>query len=65
MSDQGPRFFLRVPVGYHEMSEDEQKDAAMEMWRDVMTQLGEVEDAEGLISARTAQDECPDDGHEL
>jgi hypothetical protein len=50
-------------VGYHEMTEEEQKDAAVVMWREVMTQLGE--DAARLMTERVAQDENTDDGHEL
>jgi hypothetical protein len=40
------------------MTEDEQKAAAVAMWRAAMTQLGE--DADRLVSERTAQDECHD-----
>lgn len=45
------------------MTEEEQKDAAVVMWREVMTQLGE--DAARLMTERVAQDENTDDGHEL
>jgi hypothetical protein len=59
MSDQSPRFFLRIPAGYFMMTEDEQKAAAVVMWREVMTQLGENPDK--LIGDRATQDENPDD----
>ena len=60
MSDQAPRFFLRVPASYHELTEEEQKAAAVAMWANSMRQLGE--DADRLIGERTAQNENPDDG---
>ena len=59
MSNQNQRFLLRIPAGYHEMTEDEQKAAAVAMWREVMTQLGE--DANKHIS-ENAQDAHTDDG---
>jgi hypothetical protein len=51
---------LRIPAGYFMMTEDEQKAAAVVMWREVMTQLGENPDK--LIGDRATQDENPDDG---
>ncbi len=59
MADRARRFFLKVPPGYVEMTEDEQKAAAVAMWREVMTQLGE--DANKHIS-ENAQDAHTDDG---
>ncbi len=60
MVERDRRFFFKVPPGYHEMSEAEQKVAALEMWRDVMTQLGE--DPDRLVT-ENAQDECH--GHQV
>jgi hypothetical protein len=40
MSDQAPRFFLRIPAGYHEMSEDGKQAATRAMWADAMVQIG-------------------------
>ncbi len=57
MADRDRPFFLRIPAGYFDMTEDEQKAAAVAMWREVMTQLGENPDK--LVS-ESAQDECPD-----
>jgi hypothetical protein len=60
MSNQNQRFLLRIPAGYHEMTEDEQKAAAVAMWREVMTQLGE--DPDKLTGDRAnAQDDPPDE----
>ncbi|MGO9963004.1 MAG: hypothetical protein ACLPUG_06190 [Acidimicrobiales bacterium] len=63
MVEQSPRFFLRMPAGYFDMTEDEQQAAVMAMWCDAMVQIGE--DPDKLMSARMAQDENPDDDHEL
>jgi len=64
MVDRGRRFFLRLPEHYFEMTEADQKAAALAMWRAAMTQLGE--DPDRLISDRdTAQNENTDDGHGL
>ena len=53
------RFFLRVPLGYFEMTEDERKAAAVEMWSETMVQMGK--DPDRLISERaTALDDNPD-----
>jgi hypothetical protein len=60
MTDRGRRFFLKVPPGYFEMSQDQQKVAAVAMWRGVMVQMGE--DPDKLMTERVAQDECSDDG---
>ena len=59
MVDRNRRFFLRVPVGYDEMSEADQHGAVMAMWREAMVQLGG--DADRLMTARVAQDENSDD----
>jgi hypothetical protein len=57
MPTHDKRFFSRIPVGYFEMTEDEQKAAAVEIWQEVMTQLGE--DPDKLTGDRAAtQDEC-------
>jgi hypothetical protein len=48
---------LRVPKHYLDMTQGEQEVAAMAMWRDTMTQLGE--DPDRLVS-ENAQDECHD-----
>lgn len=61
MVDRTRRFFLRVPVGYDEMSEADQHGAVMAMWREAMVQLGG--DADRLMTARVAQDENSDDAH--
>ena len=58
MVDRDRRFFLRVPVGYDQMSEAEQKAAAVAMWADAMVQMGE--DPDRLIS-ENPKDECPDE----
>ena len=60
MADRDRRFVVRIPVDYFTMSEDEQQAATRAMWADAMRQLGE--DPEGLISARTAQDENTHNG---
>jgi len=44
MIKQFPRFFLKVPEGFFEMPETEQKAAAVGMWRDAMVQLGKDPD---------------------
>jgi hypothetical protein len=54
MADRDRRFFLRVPVGYHEMSEDEQKAAAVAMWRVAMVQMGK--DPDKLVSENPEND---------
>ena len=58
MADRGRRFFLKVPPGYVEMGEAEQKAALVDMWRATMTQLGENPDK--LVS-ENAQDDPPDE----
>ncbi len=57
MPTRDKRFFLRVPKHYLDMTQGEQEVAAMAMWRDTMTQLGE--DPDRLVS-ENAQDECHD-----
>jgi hypothetical protein len=53
------RFFLRIPLGYFEMTEDERKAAAVEMWSETMVQMGK--DPDRPISERaTALDDNPD-----
>ena len=53
------RFFLRIPLGYFEVTEDERKAAAVEMWSETMVQMGK--DPDRLISERaTALDDNPD-----
>ena len=63
MSDRQRPFLLRIPAGYFTMTEDERQAATRAMWADAMVQIGE--DADRLISERTAQGENSDDGHEL
>jgi hypothetical protein len=58
MPTHDKRFFLKVPPGYVEMSADEQKVAAVAMWREVMAQMGE--DPDKLVS-ENAQDDPPDE----
>jgi hypothetical protein len=60
MSGRDRRFFLKVPPGYFELSQDQQESAARELWAEVMRQLGE--DPDTLVSERaTAHDENPDE----
>jgi hypothetical protein len=64
MTDRDRRFFLKVPPGYFDMTEEEQQAATRTMWTDAMAQLGE--DPDRRIGERaTAQDENTDDGHGL
>jgi hypothetical protein len=58
MPNRDRRFFLRLPVGYFAMTEDEQQAATRAMWACAMTQLGE--DPDRFISGRAAQGECHD-----
>ncbi len=60
MVERGRRFFLKVPPGYVEMTEAEQKAAAVAMWADAMTQLGE--DPDKLTRDHADRDERPGDG---
>ena len=57
LSDQAPRFFLRVPAGYFDMTEDEQQAATRAMWREVMTQIGANPD-------RLVSENAQDDPHD-
>jgi hypothetical protein len=57
MSDRNPRFLLRIPLDHDQVSEAEQKAAAVALWREAMVQLGE--DPDKLVN-ESAQDEHTD-----
>jgi topoisomerase IA-like protein len=40
MANATPRFFLKLPEGYFDMTPEQQKAAHFAMWQDAMRQMG-------------------------